>query len=257
MANEFTAEMGFDKVVFLRRLSDAANLAGARLALQTTHKIEMKSHTDSTATKDGSITTQGSPETTLEVENISSDDILNDLLWDSSKNKTKLEVWEVNLAKKDVKGHYFARYMRGYVNEMQEDNDADDSSNGDASLTIDGVPQDGYLTLDEGQKAAIAYAFRGLQPITDSDRTGSGVPIATGITVDNPTLSVVAGKTGQLVATLEPSGAGDVTVWGTSDPTVATVDQKGLVTGVKEGNATISARTGVLVAISKVTVTPH
>lgn len=257
MANEFTAEMGFDKVVFLRRLSDADSLAGARLALQTTHSLEVQAKADSTATKDGSITTQGSPETTLEVENISSDDVLNDLIWDSAKNKTKLEAWEVNLAKKDAKGRYFARYMRGYVSDMQEDNDADDSSNGDAKLTIDGVPQDGYLTLDEGQKAAIAYAFRGLQPVTASDNTGAGVPIATGITIDNPTLSVVAGATGQLTATLEPSGAGDVTIWGTSDPTVATVDQNGLVTGVKEGNATISARTGFLVAISKVTVTPN
>ena len=52
------------------------------------------------------------------------------------------------------------------------------------------------------------------------------------------------GKSGQLVATVKPDNATDKEViWTTSDSSIATVDENGKVTGIKEGTVTIAAKT--------------
>jgi len=175
MANEFTATQGMDKILFLRKLADAANKDAMRLSLQTTHTLTVSSDSDSTATKDGNVNTISPAETELEVENLASADETNDLLWDSVENHEKVEAWEVDLSRKNDAGQYYAKYMQGVVNEMESDNDADDNSTGDASFSIDGIPQRGWVTLTEETKAALAYAFRGLKALTDDDSNGGGV----------------------------------------------------------------------------------
>ena len=68
-------------------------------------------------------------------------------------------------------------------------------------------------------------------------------PIAvTGVTLDQTTLSLVAGTTGQLTATVSPDDAADKTVtWASADETIATVDANGKVTAVAYGQTTITA----------------
>lgn len=84
------------------------------------------------------------------------------------------------------------------------------------------------------------------------------------ITLDKAA-SVVEGETTQLTATVAPDNASDKTIVWTSDNTaVATVSDNGLVTGVKEGTATItatakdagkvSAKCAVTVVTSKIAV---
>ncbi|MDE5848521.1 MAG: Ig-like domain-containing protein, partial [Muribaculaceae bacterium] len=76
------------------------------------------------------------------------------------------------------------------------------------------------------------------------------------ITLDKTTGSIEEGKTLQLKATVKPTDATDRTVnWTSSDPAVATVDAKGLVTAVKAGTATITAKAGEKSATCTVTVT--
>ena len=78
----------------------------------------------------------------------------------------------------------------------------------------------------------------------------------TGVALDNATLTVKAGKTGTLTATIAPADASNQTVtWTSSDKTVATVTA-GTVTGVKAGTATITATTedGGFTATCAVTV---
>lgn len=60
------------------------------------------------------------------------------------------------------------------------------------------------------------------------------------INLDKYDLSLVPNETVQLTATVEPAGAICEIVWASSDPTVASVNN-GLVTGLKQGNAEISA----------------
>ena len=64
----------------------------------------------------------------------------------------------------------------------------------------------------------------------------------TGVTLDQTTLSLVAGTTGQLTATVSPDDAADKTVtWASADETIATVDANGKVTAVAYGQTTITA----------------
>lgn len=63
---------------------------------------------------------------------------------------------------------------------------------------------------------------------------------ATAITVPG-TATVERGQTTTLIATLEPTNATSEVTWSSSDETIATVDESGVVTGVKAGTATITA----------------
>ncbi len=73
--------------------------------------------------------------------------------------------------------------------------------------------------------------------------SANAIPV-TGITLDPTTLSLTEGETKTITATIEPENASDKTVtWTSSDPEIATVDENGSVTAVKEGNATITAST--------------
>ncbi len=89
--------------------------------------------------------------------------------------------------------------------------------------------------------------------------SGGGETIAvTGVSASPNSTSVEAGKDVSLTATVSPSNATNQTVsWSTSDASVATVSG-GIVTGVKEGNATITVTTndGGFTASCSVTVTP-
>lgn len=80
---------------------------------------------------------------------------------------------------------------------------------------------------------------------------------ATGITLNQTAVTVEAGSTAKLRAVVEPADAFDTRVyWETSDASIATVDNRGRVTGVAEGTAVISAemRDGSLFAECTVTV---
>ncbi|WP_187274027.1 S-layer homology domain-containing protein [Paenibacillus sp. N3.4] len=80
----------------------------------------------------------------------------------------------------------------------------------------------------------------------------------TSITVSKATFSIVKNSTQQLTATVLPAGAYNKAVnWNSSDESVATVDENGVVTAVGMGTAMINAITvdGGFVATSTVTVT--
>ena len=81
-------------------------------------------------------------------------------------------------------------------------------------------------------------------------------PIAVeGITLDKTTATVEEGATVTLTATVTPENATDKTVtWSTSDEAIATVSG-GVVTGVKAGEVTITAKAGDKSATCTVTVT--
>ncbi len=68
--------------------------------------------------------------------------------------------------------------------------------------------------------------------------------VASSIEVDRTEAVVIEGETLQLNATVLPKNTANKTVaWSSSDPSVATVDENGLVTGVAVGQATITAAT--------------
>ena len=76
----------------------------------------------------------------------------------------------------------------------------------------------------------------------------------TGITLNKSTASVEVGRTVQLSASLQPTGASGTITWSSSNSAIASVSN-GKVTGVAEGNATITATCGSYKATCEVTVT--
>lgn len=82
--------------------------------------------------------------------------------------------------------------------------------------------------------------------------TASRVP-ATGITLDNTTLSFTGSTPIQLTATVEPLNSTDAVVWSSSENAVATVEN-GLVTPVSDGSCTIYATAGDFTAECSVSV---
>ena len=74
--------------------------------------------------------------------------------------------------------------------------------------------------------------------------TVAATPV-TSVTLSQTTASLKEGETLTLTATVKPDDATDKTVtWSTSDASVATVNQSGVVTAVKKGTATITAQAG-------------
>ena len=74
------------------------------------------------------------------------------------------------------------------------------------------------------------------------------------VTVTPSSASVVAGQTVQLTATSKPAKAASF-AWATSNQSVATVSQSGLVSGVSAGTATITASAAGKTGSSTITVT--
>ncbi len=64
---------------------------------------------------------------------------------------------------------------------------------------------------------------------------------AEGISLDTAAASIAKGATQQLTATLQPADSTSAVSWSSSNESVATVDQNGLVTAVGKGSATITA----------------
>jgi uncharacterized protein YjdB len=72
-------------------------------------------------------------------------------------------------------------------------------------------------------------------------KDGKLLPISESISLDESTINVSKGNSKQLAATTTPEGV--EVVWTSRDPSIATVDSTGKVTGIKEGQVTITATT--------------
>lgn len=133
---------------------------------------------------------------------------------------------------------------------------AERAEDGSATVTIDGLdPSTEY--------AAGTYQVAFSNGAGESAKVD--VPLFTtkdvsvvSVTVAQDTQEVEVEGTTQINATVEPSNATDKTVsYKSSDDTVATVDDSGVVTGVKAGSAEITVTTndGEKTAVSTITVT--
>lgn len=106
------------------------------------------------------------------------------------------------------------------------------------------IDQNGLLTVNgNGTGEVVVRAASQKYPeiygditITILDR----VP-ATGIIVSPTEVYLRPGKTQKLDVTLTPENTTDTIMWSSSDMNVATVDDKGVITGVSNGNAAITA----------------
>lgn len=123
----------------------------------------------------------------------------------------------------------------------------------DASLTWTSSKPSVAKVDSNGLVTALAA---GTAVITAKANDGSGKKATCSITVENPVVLVAAvelnmteatiltGETVQLTAVVTPSDATDASLtWSSSDETIATVDENGLVTALAAGTAVITATT--------------
>ena len=113
------------------------------------------------------------------------------------------------------------------------------SSSNDSVATVSGGKITGVST---GTATITAKTYNGKSATcTVTVQTNPDIVKPTGITVSPTSLTITAGETGDLTATVLPSNATNKTVtWTSSDPSVATVNSRGVVTAVAQGNATIT-----------------
>ena len=113
--------------------------------------------------------------------------------------------------------------------------------------------KDGIVTTLKAGEVTIT-AKVGDKTATCTIAVKAKVIAVTGITLDKTTAELTEGETITLVATVAPDNATDKTViWTTSDETIATV-ANGVVTSVKAGTATITAKAGDKSATCTITV---
>lgn len=129
------------------------------------------------------------------------------------------------------------------LGKMNEINSTDDYVWQTLNYEKTGLTQ-GFHTVVLNPEDGLEYLFDAI----DIDDTGYLVnpsdALATGIVLNKTTDSLQTGETDTLVATVTPENATNKNVkWTSSDPSIATVDENGKVTAIKEGTATITATT--------------
>ncbi len=124
-----------------------------------------------------------------------------------------------------------------------------------------------FKVKEDAGAGEFAFGFRDIElsqadatPITDftvNDQTAGlnvSVPV-TGVTLDQTSMTLVKGTSGQLTAAVEPADAAGSVQWTSSNPEIASVDANGLVTANAAGEAVITAQAGGKSASCSVTVT--
>lgn len=110
-----------------------------------------------------------------------------------------------------------------------------------SDATVASVDQSGNVTAKKAGKATITVKANDGSGKTASCTVSVGVPVSE-VTLNMTTLNLGRGETETITATVKPDNATDKTItWKSSDPSVATVDANGLVKGIKDGEATVTA----------------
>lgn len=115
----------------------------------------------------------------------------------------------------------------------------EDSELGDAGIDM----QAGWIYDEIADELLPENVTSHTTPVTITEKPAEPVPV-TGVSVSPESAEIFMGAATQLTAAVAPENADikDVT-WSSSDESIATVDENGLVTGIKAGNADITATT--------------
>ena len=131
----------------------------------------------------------------------------------------------------------------------------------DEKVIVPDDPQFSIKAFDEDSeidttKLALATSD-GKKVVVGTDGTVEVVDIpATGIALDKTSVEIFKNQTVTLTATVEPHDTTNAVTWSSSNSSVATVNENGVVTGVSQGTAIITATAGDKTASCMVTVDP-
>lgn len=158
------------KIVYLYRiLSEAATENGATLAFTTENERSKSKDSDSTVTKDGSITTPGAVEVEITATSLlAKGDTLVEKLEDALDESELVEIWEANLDEPaDGDNKFKGRYYQGYLTECSISSSAEDFTEVSLTFAINGSGAKGEVTVSAEQQEMAAYVF------TDTQATGA------------------------------------------------------------------------------------
>lgn len=166
--------------------------------------------------------------------------------------------------------HCAGGYFRAYQNGKYSNSELSSTISNDTSWKLTDN-QDGSFCLQNGSKLWMEYykgSFTGYTTKQDTDafkvyffvKKYQYVPSTSLQIVEPATKSIEEGGTLKLSATVTPADTDDKILWSSLNEEVATVDQNGLVTAIKEGTATIKATAGkneatIEIAVTKKSVT--
>lgn len=151
---------GIDQILLFRKLGDKT--AATKLAFQTEHSIESSiDGGDSTATKDGPITSPGTVAEEIPFTSIAArGDGTRELLEKAHRDQELIEVWSIDRGAEAKEGKYPATYRHCTVSEVSKSANAEDLMELTGTLVTQGTPQEGMATLSEEQQQVIQYKFK-------------------------------------------------------------------------------------------------
>ena len=159
------------RMVYLYRLhKDAATTDGATLAFVTENSRTKSKESESTVTKDGSITTPGAIEQEISSTSIlAKGDSLVEKLEDALDNGDLLDIWEANLDEPadDGENKFKGRYFQGYLTEVEISSSAEDFVELSHTFAINGAGVRGDVTVSAAQQEMANYVF------ADTAKTGA------------------------------------------------------------------------------------
>lgn len=159
------------KLVYLFRVKDdEATENGSVLAFTTENTISYSKDSDTTATKDGAITTPGEVEIELEATAIlAKGDTMYGKLKAAMLDDKLIEIWEANLEEPAEGGDnkFKGTYYQGYLTEFEKSSSAEDFVECSCTFAINGKGADGDVTVTTEQQAVADYVFK------DTQKTGA------------------------------------------------------------------------------------
>lgn len=154
------------KIVYLyRTYSKASTDDGWILAFTTENGRTISSDSDSTATKDGSVVTPGTPEVEITTTSLmNANDTRIEELEQAIEGNKLMEIWEANLEKPaTTSGKYKGKYFQGYLSELEISSNAEDMVEVSSTFAINGTGATGDVTVSQEAIDEAQYAFRDIQ----------------------------------------------------------------------------------------------
>lgn len=158
---EKTSVQGKQMVLLLRPSSKRATAANL-LSLETEHSISISKDASSTATKEGTIRTPGSPEVEISSTSVLSvaDETI-DQLKAAMLGDEIIDLWRANLAEPGTGDNkYKGTYYQGYLTSLELSAPADGQVEVSMSFGINGAGVDGEVTVTKDQVEEALYAFK-------------------------------------------------------------------------------------------------
>ena len=159
------------RMVYLYRLhKDAATTDGATLAFVTENSRTKSKESESTVTKDGSITTPGAIEQEITSTSLlAKDSEMVEKLEDALDNGDLLDIWEANLDEPATEGSnkFKGRYFQGYLTELEKTSSAEEYVEVSLTFAINGAGVRGDVTVTAEQQEMANYVF------ADTAKTGA------------------------------------------------------------------------------------